>query len=212
MLALHKAAWDFADSWHEDDGALATARSRAAEIGCQVVSPGVGSLLRVLAATVGATAAVEVGTGAGVSAVRMLQGMVADGVVTSIDSEAEHQVIARETLTAAGLPASRIRLINGPMGEVLGRLSDGAYDLVLLATRASDTAAHIARAHDLLRAGGVLVVNRALAGDRVADSGARDADTVAMRQAVAAMREDERFASALLPVGGGVLVATKVLP
>lgn len=209
ILALHKAAWDFADGWHGEDEVLSTARLRASEIGCQVVSPGAGSLLSTLAAAIGATAAVEVGTGAGVSAVRLLEGMTEDGVVTSIDNEAEHQVIARETVAAAGFAAGRIRLINGPASEVLGRLTDGAYDIVLLATRASDAGAHIERAHDLLRAGGLLVINRALAGDKVADPAARDGETVAMREALATVHADERFTSVLLPVGGGVLVATK---
>ena len=166
-----------------------------------MVSPGVASLLQVLAAAVGASAAVEVGTGAGISAASMLAGMAPEGVVTSIDSEAEHQVIARETLAAAGLAASRFRLINGQAAEVLGRLTDGAYDIVLLATKPADIARHIEQAHSLLRPGGLLIINRALAGDRVADPSARDAQTVAMRQAVAAMHDDERFITSLLPAG-----------
>lgn len=208
ILALQKAAWDFADSWHEEEPWLTTARGRAADVGCQTVSPGAASLLRVLAALTHASAAVEVGTGAGISAVRLLEGMAPDGVVTSVDAEAEHQVIAREAVAAAGFGPGRVRLINGKPDDVLDRLTAQAYDLVLIATRASQAAAHVAAGHRLLRPGGVLVVNRAMAGDKITDPAVRDPETIAMRTLVSAFREDERFTSALLPIGGGLLVAS----
>lgn len=212
ILALHKAAWDFAETWHAEDEAMIAVRARAAEVGCQTVSPGAGAALRLLASVAGATAAVEVGTGAGISAVRMLQGMAGEGVVTSVDAEAEHQVLARDLLATAGVHPSRVRMINGRAAEVLGRLTDGAYDIVLLATHALETHAYIDDAHRLLRNGGMLIVNRALAGDRLADPAARDADTMAIRALVADLHDDERFTSALLPLGGGLLVASKRTP
>ena len=46
---------------------------------------------------------VEVGTGAGVSGLWLLRGMQSDGVLTSVDTEAEHQRLARETFTEAGI-------------------------------------------------------------------------------------------------------------
>ena len=51
-------------------------------------------------------------------------------------------------------------------------------------------------------------VNRAMAGDKIADPAVRDPETTAMRTLVSAFREDERFTSALLPIGGGLLVAS----
>ena len=96
ILALHKASADYADTWAPEDAARSTARRRAHEIACPVVSPGAGATLRLLARAVDARAVVEIGTGAGVSLLWLLEGMHADGVVTSVDFEAEHQVIARE--------------------------------------------------------------------------------------------------------------------
>jgi predicted O-methyltransferase YrrM len=60
----------------------------------------------------------------------MLRGMRPDGVLTSVDTEAEHQRLAKETFTEAGIPPQRARLIPGAALEVLPRLTDGHYDLV----------------------------------------------------------------------------------
>ena len=46
-----------------------------------------------------------------------------------------------------------------------------------------------------------------LAGGRVIDPAHRDPETLALREVARAFREDERLVPALLPVGGGLLVA-----
>lgn len=209
QLAIAKASWDFSEQWVPENLALVSARARAAELECPVVSSGTGAALRLLAATLSASAIVEIGTGAGISAVWLLEGMAPDGVLTSIDSEAEYQIIAKEALAQAEINSSRVRLINGPIDEVLSRLSEAAYDMVLIAARVSDLEHHIERATGLLRKGGLLVIDRALWNDRVADLSARDAETMSMRTALASLSQSETFISVLLPVGSGLLVALK---
>src|SRR5215475_89131 len=122
----------YAESFHPEDEVMTTARARAAELGCVPIGPGGGAALRLLATMISARAVVEVGTGAGVSGVWLLRGMRADGVLTSVDVEAEHQRHARDTFAAAGVAPGRVRLITGRALEVLPRLTDGGYDLVLL--------------------------------------------------------------------------------
>ncbi|MEO6884997.1 MAG: methyltransferase, partial [Jatrophihabitantaceae bacterium] len=61
----------------------------------------------------------------------------------------------------------------------------------------------------LLRPGGVVAFDNTLWHDRIADSAQRDADTVALRNLVKAVREDNRLVSTLLPVSDGLLVAAK---
>ena len=50
----------------------------------------------------------------------------------------------------------------------------------------------------------------ALAGGRVADPSARDADTLAARELARVVREEPRLVPALVPVGAGLLAAVKV--
>jgi predicted O-methyltransferase YrrM len=47
----------------------------------------------------------------------------------------------------------------------------------------------------------------ALAGGRVSDASSRDAEAVALRELSRRVREEARLVPALLPVGGGLLVA-----
>jgi predicted O-methyltransferase YrrM len=195
------------DAWLPEDAALTAARSRAEEVGVACVDPVTGSLLRLLAATSCAKAVVELGTGAGVSSLWLLLGMASDGVLTSVDPETEHQRLARQSLNEAGYGSGRVRLIAGRALEVLPRLSDGAYDLVFCDALRSENVDYLAAALRLLRPGGTVVFAGALAGGRVADPGARDPDTVALRELARAVREEERLVPALLPVGTGVLAA-----
>lgn len=188
---------------------LERARARAEEFGCVPVQQGTGATLRLLAAALPARAVVEVGTGAGVSGVWLLRGMPADGVLTSIDIETEHQKAAREAFAEAGIAPNRTRLISGPALEVLPRLTDGAYDLVLIDADKKEYAEYLEQAVRLLRPGGVLAIDNALWHDRVADPAQRDVATTTIRELGKAVRDHADLVSAMLPVGDGLLTAVK---
>ena len=188
---------------------LADARARAEELGCVPVHSGCGAALRLLASTLDARAVVEVGTGTGVSGIWMLRGMRADGILTTIDAEPEHQRAAREAFAAEGVAPNRTRLITGRALDVLPRLADTGYDLVFCDGDKKEYAGYLEAAMRLLRAGGVVAFDNALWHDRVADPAQRDETTVAVRELGKALREDERFVACLLPVGDGLLCAVK---
>jgi predicted O-methyltransferase YrrM len=162
-----------------------------------------------LAATLGARAVVELGTGTGVSGVWLLRGMRPDGVLTSIDVESEHQRLARQTFGEAGFAPSRVRLINGRALDVLPRLADASYDLVLVDADKTEYADYLTAALRLLRPGGVIAMDNALWNGRVADPAARDPESVALREVTRLVREHDVLVPALLPVGDGLLVAVK---
>jgi predicted O-methyltransferase YrrM len=199
----------FAETYLAEDLVLQTARSLAREVGLAAVTAGVGATLRLLAAAVSAKAVVEIGTGTGVSGVWLLRGMRADGVLTTIDVEGEHQRIARRIFIEAGFAPSRTRIISGRALDVLPRLADGVYDLIFVDADAAEFGACAEAALRLLRPGGMLAVHGALAGGRIGDPAARDADTVTVRETVRAIRESEDWIPALLPTGEGLLAAVK---
>lgn len=200
---------DFSESYVAEDAVLGTARARGAEVGITPVEPGTGAALRLLAAAANARAVVEVGTGTGVSGLWLLRGMRPDGILTTMDKEAEHQRYARQTFTEAGFPAGRTRIIAGRALDVLPRLADGAYDLVFVAGEKAEYSAYVAEALRLLRPGGVLALDHALLGGKVPDPAARDAEAVAVREAVKALRDADEWIPALLPAGDGLLAAVK---
>ncbi len=193
-----------------EDDVLAAARQRAAEVGVTPIGAGAGAALGFLASVLEARAVVEVGTGTGVSGLWLLRGMRPDGVLTSVDTEAEHQRLAKETFTDAGITPQRARMIPGAALDVLPRLTDGHYDIVFCDGDKLEYPAYLAEAVRLLRPGGVVVFDNALWHDRVADPAQRDPETVAIRETGRLVAEDESLVSVLLPVGDGLLCARKV--
>jgi predicted O-methyltransferase YrrM len=193
-----------------EDDVLANARARAEEVGVVPIGSGGGAALRFLASVLEARAVVEIGTGTGVSGVWLLRGMRADGVLTTVDIEAEHQRLAKESFAEAGVPSQRARTISGAALDVLPRLTDGHYDLVFCDGDKAEYDAYLTEALRLLRPGGVVAFDNALWHDRVADPAQRDDDTVAIRDLGKRVADDDDLVSLMLPVGDGLLVAKKV--
>lgn len=194
-----------------EDEVLRSARARADDLGVSAVSPSVGAALEFLARVLGARTVVEVGTGGGVSGTSLLRGMRPDGVLTTIDSEPEHQRAARLTFSEAGFASGRVRIINGRALDVLPRLTDAGYDLVLVDPGPhgrTDHPQYLQDAARLLRPGGVVVLHGVLVGAAVADPARRDAATVALRETARTVADDERWTPLLLPLGDGLLAAT----
>jgi predicted O-methyltransferase YrrM len=206
---MKPASWTYAEHFVAEDEVLAAARARADEVGVTPIGSGVGAALRFLASVLDARAVVEIGTGTGVSGLWLLRGMRADGVLTTVDIEAEHQRLAKETFTEAGVTGNRARTIAGAGLDVLPRLTDGHYDLVFCDGDKREYAAYLKEALRLLRPGGIVAFDNALWHDRVADPAQRDEETVAIRDLGREITEHESLVPVLLPVGDGLLVAKK---
>ncbi|MBC2960467.1 O-methyltransferase [Nocardioides deserti] len=206
---MSAASWSYAEEFVAEDEVLAAARARAQEVGVVPVGPGAGAALRFLASVLDARAVVEIGTGTGVSGLWMLRGMRGDGVLTTVDVETEHQRLARQSFTEAGIATQRARTISGAALDVLPRLTDGHYDLVFCDGDKREYAAYLTEALRLLRPGGVVAFDNALWHDRVADPAQRDEETVAIRDLGRAVVEHPDLVGLMLPVGDGLLVAKK---
>lgn len=203
------ASWAYAEDFTTEGDAAAQARVEAGPLGVEPLSRGTVSTLTFLARAVQARAVVEVGTGTGQSGLALFAGMQPDGILTSVDLEADHQRQARKAFGSIGIASQRFRLIAGDALTVLPKLSDGAYDLVLVAGDTLEYADHVQQGLRLLRHGGLLVMTHALWHDRVADPSDDDDETLSVRSALDAVAEDEDLVATLLPVGDGLLAAVK---
>lgn len=173
-----------------------TARRRAAA--SLPPEPELGALLRWAVRSVAARAVVEVGAAGGVSGAWIIPELPERGVLTSIEPDPHAHGLATDAFKAMHAGA-RVRAILGEPGTVLGRLSDGAYDLLLLQTTPALTPDLLAHARRLLRPGGLLLARGVLRGGA-------DAEEVAA--ALQDLAEDEGLTSVVLPLDGGLVLAT----
>lgn len=209
MSTQRLATWAYAEDFIEPTELMERATAEGEALGATPVHPAVGSALRLLAATLQARAVVEIGTGAGTSGLWLLQGMAPDGILTSIDVEPEHQRLAKKAFAEAGIPPQRTRVIAGDAGEVLPRLNDATYDMVLIDADKPSYPLYAEHGIRVLRGGGVLLLDNMLWHDRVADPAVRDETTAVLRDLGKTLREDDRLVPALLPVGDGLFAAVK---
>jgi predicted O-methyltransferase YrrM len=202
---------EFAEGFIPEDFFKSQARARGVELGTNDTTPGSGAFLRYLAFTLKAQSVVEVGTGSGVGSLWLLDGMLESGTLTSIDDEMEHTQIAKLAFADADITQGRYRLITNTVVDVISKLTDRAYDLVVLRHNPEDLSYVISESHRILRSGGALVIDNYYSGGKVSDATQRDPKTVALRDAGKIIKNDsEHWVSSLIPIGDGLLVATKV--
>ena len=201
----------YAEKFIAEDEFQLRARARGVEIGANDATTGVGSYLRALAHQLSAQSVVEVGTGSGVGSLWILNGMLASGTLTSIDDETEHSRIAKIAMQDADIAPSRYRLITNSIMDVMTKLTDRAYDLVVLRHNPEDLTYTIEEAHRILRSGGVMVIDGFFGSGKVSDPAQRDLRTIALREAGKTVKgASDLWVCALIHVGDGLLIATKL--
>nr|WP_243848615.1 O-methyltransferase [Lysinibacter cavernae] len=185
------------------------ARKLSIEMGVAPISRAVGSQLASIVAMTGARTIAEVGTGLGVSGLWLLSGR--DNIsLTTIDSESEYHRHARALFTEAGIAPSRLRFINGKAEDVLPRMNENSYDLVIIDADPDQLLEYFEHSLRLIRPGGTVLVPRVLKGGRVADPAARDDVSVDYRTLLTELASSDAVVTALSPAGDGLLQVTRV--
>jgi O-methyltransferase len=171
-----------------------------------------GQQIGVLARAIGARVAIEVGTFTGYSSLCIAEALPTDGRLYCCDVSPEWTAIARRYWQEAGLD-TRIELTIAPAAQTLDRLlAQGLGDKVDLAFIDADKEnydAYYERCLELVRSGGLILVDNVLWGGSVADPADNDADTRAIRALNAKLKADDRVEIALFAVGDGMTCALK---
>ena len=201
---------EFIESFIVEELEIQSARSRGAELASDEPSPGTGAFLQMLARALRAHNVVELGTGTGVGTLWLADGIDESGTLTSIDGEAEHVQLAREACEEMGISPQRVRLIHGAPYDILRKLTDAGYDMVVVREYSDESSDLIEQAHRVLRSGGICVLVHALHGGKVADLAQRDEVTVLRRELLRNLRADrERWTCSLIGLGDGLFLAVK---
>ncbi|HEU5330335.1 MAG TPA: class I SAM-dependent methyltransferase [Thermomicrobiales bacterium] len=177
------------------------------------VAPEQGQLLGLLARLVGARRTLEVGTFTGYSSLSVALVLPDDGRLIACDVSEEWTAIARRYWAAAGV-ADKIDLRLGPAVMTLDRLlTDGGadqFDFAFIDADKRNYANYYERALQLVRPGGLIVVDNTLWHGRVLDPALQDADTMAVRAFNEQLHHDDRIALSLVPIGDGMTLALRL--
>lgn len=195
-----------AEQYNGTDAVDDAARTIAQEYRRRPLPPTSSAALTFLTTLLSPSAAIEVGTGTGTATLALLRGMPRSGILTSIDTDAEAQAVARELIVHADLAGHRVRMMTGRPEDVLSRLAPGAYDLVHIDAGPEQAPRLVPLALERLEPGGVLVVDQALLGGAVADPTVRTPRVRAVRQLLSDLSQRDDLLRLLLPIDDGMLV------
>ena len=208
-MAGNDSNWKFAEDFIVERAEIAAARQHSIELGIDPVSPATGAQLAVITAATAAANIIEIGTGVGVSGLWLLAG-APEATLTSIDFELDYQQSAKKAFTDAGIPANRVRLIAGRATDVLPRMNEQSYDVVLVDADPQSVIQYVEHGLRLVRPGGTVLVAHALWRGRVADPAQRDDTVSGFRSLLKEIAASDAVISALSPVGDGLLQITKI--
>ncbi len=186
--------------------------TQAMPMGGMQVSPDQGQFMGLLVELIGAKRIVEVGTFTGYSSIAMALALPADGRLTACDVSDEFTSIARRYWQEAGV-ADKIELRLGPavatLDEMLAAGEAGCFDMAFIDADKENYDAYYERCLQLLRPGGLILIDNVLWGGRPADVNEQDESTVAIRALNAKIHADERVTASLLSIGDGLTLARK---
>ena len=176
------------------------------------IAPEQGQFMQMLVRLLGVRRAIEVGVFTGYSSLAVALAMPADGRLLACDVSEEFTAIARRHWQSAGV-ADRIELVLAPAKQTLdARLAageSGLYDFAFIDADKTNYLAYYERLMNLVRPGGLIVVDNTLWGGEVANPGNRDEDTVALREFNDVLLADPRIDLSLLPLGDGLTLARR---
>ncbi|HEY1354962.1 MAG TPA: O-methyltransferase [Solirubrobacterales bacterium] len=179
-----------------DDEALrgAVERGEAAGLPQIQVSPPQGKLLNLLARSIGARTVLEFGTLGGYSTIWIGRALPDDGRLITLEADAAHAEVARESIAAAGL-AELVDLRVGPALETLPDLEAegaGPFDLVFIDADKVHTPEYFAWSLDRTRPGGLIVADNVVRGGTLAEADSDDPTIMAQRRLHEWLAEEER--------------------
>ncbi|MEM7120091.1 MAG: class I SAM-dependent methyltransferase [Pseudomonadota bacterium] len=208
---LHQYLVDVAVREHP---VLAELREETATMpmGMMQISPDQGQLMAMLVRLTGARRILEVGTFTGYSSLSMALALPDDGSIHALDVSDEYTSVARRHWEKAGV-ADKISLTLAPAAETLrGFLDDGmagSFDLMFIDADKESYDAYYEHGLELVRDGGVILVDNVLWGGSVIDHAKQDADTAAIRALNHKLKHDERIDLTMLSIGDGLTLAHK---
>ena len=177
------------------------------------ISPEQGQLMGLLVQLIGAKKCLEIGVFTGYSSLSVALNLPDEGRIVACDVSDEFTSIARKYWQLAGV-SEKIDLQIAPALETLDRLiangEAGTFDFAFIDADKNNYAAYYDRCFQLVRQGGLILVDNVLWYGRVIDPTMDDDNrTQAIKQINQQIYHDDRVQISLIPIGDGLTIARK---
>jgi predicted O-methyltransferase YrrM len=157
-----------------------------------------------MAKMIGAKKILEIGTLGAYSTIWMGRALPSDGKLITLEYDAKHAQIARQNIARAGLD----KLIQVRLGKALDTLpaleaeKAGPFDLIFIDADKPATADYFKWAMNLIRPGGLILVDNVVRKGQVVDAHSKDTDVQGIRRFNVALAAQKGVtATALQTVG-----------
>jgi predicted O-methyltransferase YrrM len=176
------------------------------------IAPEQGQFMQMLVQLMGATKTLEVGVFTGYSSLCVALALPSNGQIVACDVSEEYTAIARRYWEAAGV-ANKISLHLAPAIDTLDKLiaegQAGTFDFAFIDADKENYESYFERSLQLVRNGGLIVIDNVLWSGKVADPQIKDESTIAIRTFNDKLRNDPRVTLSVVPIGDGLTLALK---
>lgn len=172
-----------------------------------IVAAAEGSLLHLLARSIGARRILELGTAIGYSGTWLARALADDGELTTVEHDAETADIARRNFEKTGV-SRKVKVLVGDAQTILRDLK-GPFDFIFNDIDKAGYPAVLEPCVKRLRVGGLLVTDNVLWRGDVARSD-RSEETAAIRTYNERLAADPRMIASIVPLRDGVSIALKI--
>jgi predicted O-methyltransferase YrrM len=176
------------------------------------IQPEQGQFMAFLIQATGARRTLEVGVFTGYSSLAVALALPPEGRMVACDVSDEYTSIARRYWKEAGVEHMidlRVRPAMETLRELLADGQQGKFDFVFLDADKTGYEGYYECSLELLRRGGIIMVDNVLWSGRVLDGSDQTPDTVALRAFNKKVHADSRVSISMLAVGDGVTLALK---
>lgn len=182
------------------------------EWGIMQISADQAQFMFLLLKLINAKKIIEIGTFTGYSALVMASALPENGKIIACDVHEEWTNIGRDYWEQAGV-AEKIELRLAPALDTLAQLvnegQSASFDAAFIDADKQNMLNYYEYCLQLLKPGGLLMIDNVLWGGSVIDPKKNDDDTVAIRATNHFVFQDERIDISMVPIGDGLTLARK---
>lgn len=182
------------------------------ELSIMQIAPEQGHFMSMLIKLTRAQRAIEIGTYTGYSSICIASAMPAEGKLIACDVSEEWTDIAKRYWSQANLD-SIIELKLAPaldtLDELLSARHHESFDFIFIDADKINYQHYYERSLQLLRPGGLMLIDNVLWDGKVADASNHETDTTAIRDFNQTLKLDARIDLSVLPVADGLSLVLK---